>query len=84
MTDKNKDLEYYLSLVYPFLVIEDKMEGGYTIFFPDLPGCVTCVGKKEDIVPMAEDAKRCWLATTLETGQDVPIPSALFSIRKPL
>ena len=83
MLGKKKDLEYYLNLVYPFLVIEDKAEGGYTISFPDLPGCVTCVDKKEDIVPMAEDAKRCWLAAALEMGQDVPIPDALLSIRKP-
>ena len=27
---------------YPMLVIEDPVEGGYTVSIPDLPGCITC------------------------------------------
>lgn len=50
-------------------VAEDPYEGGYVISFPDLVGCLTCVDKFEDIVPMAEDAKRSWMEAVLEMGQ---------------
>ena len=34
---------------YPMLVIEDPVEGGYTVSIPDLPGCITCCQRWEDI-----------------------------------
>ena len=72
-----KTLEYYLGLKYPMEITEDPDEGGYVISFPDLAGCLTCVDKFEDIIPMAEDAKRCWMEAVLEMGQTIPEPSYL-------
>ena len=69
-----KDIEYYMKQPHPILIMKDPDEGGYVISFPDLIGCLSCVEKPEDIIPMAMDAKRCWLEATLDMGQDVPDP----------
>ena len=37
-----KTLNDYLSMSYRMEIVEDKVEGGCVISFPDLPGCITC------------------------------------------
>jgi len=69
-----KTLEEYLALEYPFQVIAEP-EGGYTIVFPDLLGCMTQVDRVEEIGPMAEDARRGWIETVYERGMEIPPPS---------
>ena len=49
-------IDYFLRLKYPIQIIEDLTEGGYTISIPDLPGCVTCCQRWQDIPEMIEDA----------------------------
>lgn len=67
-------LEYYLGLHYPFRVLAG--EGGdYVVTFPDLPGCVTQADTIEEIGPMAEDARRLWIETEYEAGEEIPLPS---------
>jgi predicted RNase H-like HicB family nuclease len=67
-------LNHYLALQYPFNAIADP-DGGYVIVFPDLPGCLTQVETIDEIPAMAEEARRHWIETTFEDGQDVPLPS---------
>ncbi len=69
-----RPLEEYLALQYPFRVIADP-DGGYVIVFPDLPGCMTQVDSPDEIGPMAEDARRGWIETEYEAGEDIPLPS---------
>ena len=92
MKKKNKTIEYYMSLPYRMEIIPDVVEGGYTAWFPDLPGCLTCAKKIEDIIANAEDAKRTWLAAALEDGIEIAEPteepaldeySGQFKIRMP-
>lgn len=64
-----------MSLPYCFIVIEDKEEGGYTAFFPDLRDCVTCAETFEELHYMTEDAKKCWIEAELESGHNIPEPS---------
>ena len=64
----NKSLEYYMELPYRIEIIPDKEEGGYTAFFPDLPGCITCADSIEKLITEAEDAKREWIISALEEG----------------
>lgn len=61
-----------MKLVYPalFTPFEDG-SGGYTVEFPDLPGCVT-EGQN-----MAEDAASGWVLTELEDGNPVPHASLI-------
>ena len=69
-----KSLEYYLSLPYKMVIVPDKTEGGYTAYYPDLPGCVTCSDSPDDIVRLAEDAKRSWLIAAMEDVGKIPEP----------
>ena len=70
-TNKKKALNYYMSLTYKKEIIPDEDEGGYTVSFPDLPGCLTCVENINDIESMAEDAKRVWIISALEEGLSI-------------
>ena len=71
----NKSLEYYMELPYRIEIIPDKEEGGYTAFFPDLPGCITCADSIEKLITEAEDAKREWIISALEEGIIISDPS---------
>lgn len=61
----------YPAIFYPF---EDG-SGGYTIDFPDLPGCVTEGRDLEESFYMANDAACGWILGELEEGLPVPEPS---------
>ena len=70
-----KNVEYYMALPYRMEIIPEMEEGGFVVSFPDLPGCLTCVDKIEDIVLFASDAKRAWLEAALDAGLDIPEPA---------
>lgn len=57
-----------MNVKYPLLIIEDQIEGGYTISIPDLPGCVTCCQNWEDIPATIEDAQKEWLEAVTENA----------------
>ncbi|MCD8107700.1 MAG: toxin-antitoxin system HicB family antitoxin [Oscillospiraceae bacterium] len=82
-------LEEYMKLPYPMVIEEDEVEGGYTVYYPDLPGCVTCTDEADKIIPMAEDAKRAWFEASLESGYTPVLPdstksySGKFALRMP-
>jgi len=67
-------LEEYFALQYPFTAVADE-DGGYTILFPDLPGCITQVECVDEIPAMAEEARRLWIRTEYEDGEEIPLPS---------
>jgi predicted RNase H-like HicB family nuclease len=69
-----KPLDYYLALQYSFNVRAEP-EGGYVALFPDLPGCMTQGETLEELVAMAEDARRGWIETEYERGNEIPLPS---------
>jgi antitoxin HicB len=73
MTDR-RPLEYYLSLDYPFQAIADE-DGGYTVIYPDLPGCMTVAEDLTELAMMAADARAAWIETEYELGHDIPLPS---------
>lgn len=73
MKMKNKSIEYYLGLPYRMEIIPDAEEG-YTVLFPDLPGCLTCSETMEGIIKSAMDAKKAWIEVALEDGLDIPEP----------
>lgn len=69
-----KTLDEYLKLPYPMEIVEDQEEGGYTISFPDLPGCITCGETIEKAVDNGKEAKRLWLEAAMEEGISIPEP----------
>ena len=62
-------------VTYPVLIVEDPVEGGYTISIPDLPGCITCCQRWQDIPAMIEDAKQAWITAANEEGIRIPEPT---------
>ena len=70
-----KDLGYYMKLNYRVEVIEDRIEGGYTLHCPDLHGCITCAETIERGFEMIEDAKKCWFEACIEDGFPIPEPN---------
>lgn len=69
--------EEYMKLPYRMEVIPDAEEGGYTVIFLELPGCLTCGETIEEAMQNAEDAKREWILSTLEDNQDIPMPKQI-------
>lgn len=72
-----RSLNEYLKMSYSLTIIEDTEEGGYTAYYPELPGCITCGKTEEEVLKNAEDAKKEWLCAALEEGIRIPEPSSL-------
>lgn len=66
-----------MSVKYPILIMEDPVEGGYTVSIPDLPGCITCCQRWEEIPEIATDAIRAWIVAALEEGIKIPEPAII-------
>jgi len=69
-----KTLEYYMKLPYQVKIEPDAVEGGYTAWIPDLPGCITTGETMPELMAAVQDAKKAWLEAALEDR---------FTIREP-
>ena len=72
-----KTIDYYLTLPYRMELIPDAEEGGFTVWFPDLPGCLSSGETSEEAIKNAEDAKQEWLLAAMEENIDIPEPDSL-------
>ena len=66
-------------LTYPALFSKNE-DGGYTVEFPDLPGCITFGKDLADTLLMAQDAACGWVLDELEDEKLIPRASDPFSI----
>jgi len=59
---------------YPFEVrpLSKEEGGGYSISFPDLPGCWSDGATPEEAIENGRDALRSWLAVAEEFGAGIP------------
>ena len=64
-----------MSVKYPMLIIEDPVEGGYTVSIPDMPGCITCCQRWEEIPVMIADATQAWITAANKEGIRIPEPT---------
>ena len=62
--------------VYPAVLTPDS-GGGYTVVFPDLPGCVTEGDNLAEALYMASDAMALWLYSTEDHKETIPVPSEI-------
>lgn len=69
-----------MKLVYPALFSPWEEGNGYTVEFPDLPGCVTEGATLAEAIEMAEDAASGWILGELEDGNAIPAASSPASI----
>lgn len=67
-------LDEYLKLPYTLVLIPDLEEGGFTAYFPELKGCVTCGETYTEAVENAMDAKKEWITACIEEGLNIPEP----------
>jgi antitoxin HicB len=59
---------------YPFEIrpLSKEEGGGYSIYFPDLPGCWSDGSTPEEAIENGRDALRSWLAVAEEFGDGIP------------
>lgn len=77
MTGKFSNIKLvYVALFTPY----SDGTSGYTVEFPDLPGCVTGGDDMMEALLMAEDAASGWILTELEEGKLVPKATPLQKI----
>ena len=69
-----KKIEYYMGLPYRLEIVPDAEEGGFTAWYPDLPGCIKTAETMDDILHNALDAKKAWLEAALDTGVEIAEP----------
>ena len=71
-----KTIDEYLALPYKMEIVPDPSEGGFTVSFPELPGCISVGETLQSAVENAEDAKKAWLKAALEDGYPILEPEA--------
>jgi predicted RNase H-like HicB family nuclease len=71
-----KSISSYIAILAP-----DRDAGGYAVYFPDLPGCVTQGEDMAEAQAMAGDALSGWIASAIAHGDPVPAPRPLDAIR---
>ena len=69
-----KSLKEYMEMSYRMEIVEDKVEGGYVVSYPELAGCITCGERLETALANAIDAKRAWFEAALEENINIPEP----------
>lgn len=65
-----------MKYVYPAIFTPEE-DGGYSIAFPDVPGCYTQGDDLADAMYMAEDALALVLYGLEEEGKEIPAPTPL-------
>jgi len=68
-----------MKLIYPACFYPCE-EGGYTVTFPDLPGCITEGDTLSEAVDMAIDAAAGWLLDSVEENEQIPKASDIKSV----
>jgi predicted RNase H-like HicB family nuclease len=68
-----------VKLIYPACFYPCE-EGGYTVTFPDLPGCVTEGDTLSEALDMATDAASGWLLDSVENNQQIPEASDIKNV----
>jgi antitoxin HicB len=54
------------------VVLEQQPDGGYTVYVPDLPGCISEGETPEEVIKMIRDAMAGYLAVRRERGWPLP------------
>jgi predicted RNase H-like HicB family nuclease len=68
---------------YP-AIIEGDAQTGYSVFFPDLPGCTSGGDTLQEAALNAEDALAGHVDLMLQAGETLPEPSVLDALPRPV
>jgi len=71
-----KDLSHYLNLNYEIKIrkLSEEEGGGWFAEIPLLPGCISDGETPEEAILNINDAKKCWIETSLELERPIPEP----------
>lgn len=72
-----KTVDDYMKLPYRMEIVPDMDEAGFTVSFPDLPGCVSIGDTIDEAYKNALDAKRSWLEAAIEDGIHINEPKSI-------
>lgn len=64
-----------MATVY-YTAIVERSRTGFSVFFPDVPGCVSAGRTEREAFEMAEEALSFHLAEMVRAGEAIPKPSA--------
>ena len=70
-------IEEYMKKPYRMTITQDE-DGILTLYFPDLPGCITTGETLGKVLSNALDAKREWFKACIEVGMEIPEPSTRY------
>ncbi|TEB16016.1 hypothetical protein Psfp_01614 [Pelotomaculum sp. FP] len=73
---KDKNLNYYLNLSYPFTVRPDLDDSGFIVEYPDLRYCVGTGDTIEEAINDSIIAKSEWIKAAFENRLSIPEPSS--------
>ena len=59
---------------YRYLVVIEKVEGNYSAYVPDLPGCVTTGKTMDEIQRNIQEAIELHLEGMRKSGEPIPVP----------
>ncbi len=62
------------------VVIEQADDGSFSVYVPDLPGCVSCGDTKEEALEMIREAIRGHLEVLRDHGDEVPSPRSTATV----
>jgi predicted RNase H-like HicB family nuclease len=62
------------------VIIEPAEDGTFSVYVPDLPGCVSTGTSREDAVDSIREAIRGHIQTLRDLGETVPPPRSLSQI----
>jgi predicted RNase H-like HicB family nuclease len=68
---------------YP-AIVEGDAETGYSVFFPDPPGCTSGGDTLQEAALNAEQGLAAHIALLLGAGEPVPAPSSLDHLPRPI
>lgn len=74
---------YSHEFTYPAIFTPFDDSSGFTVEFPDLPGCVTEGRSLSEALEMASDAASGWILDEIEDGHTYPSPSSIDSLSVP-
>lgn len=70
---------------YHYYAVFEKVEAErYSIYFPDLPGCITCGENLDDALYMAKDALEGYLLISEDDNDTIPSPSTYHKLNENL
>ncbi len=55
------------------VLLKKEPEGGYTVFVPTLPGCITYGKDIDEAMKMAKEAIELYIESLIAHGEEIPI-----------